>query len=161
MSPLRGLVLAMVAALPVSAQPVRVGTFDKPSIVVAYTRSQLKADTVMKPKLAERQRAMEANDTRKVQELNAWGSAQQEYTHEQLVGERPITNILAALAPGFPEIAKKAGVTLIAVDVPYAGPAVETVDVTGAILDWLKSDEATRRIIRDLSQHIPQRPGAP
>ncbi len=43
MKTLCDLTLAMFAALPASAQPVRVGTLDKASIVVAYTRSQLKA----------------------------------------------------------------------------------------------------------------------
>lgn len=152
------LFLAVLAVLPASAQAVRVGTFHKASIVVAYTRSQLKAETVMKPKLAEMQSAKEANDTKKIQELNAWGSAQQEYTHEQLAGERPLTNILEALAPAFPEIARKAGVALIAVDLPFTSPGVETVDVTDHILDWLKSDEATRRIVRELQQHKGQLP---
>ena len=144
------LILALVAAHPAMAQAVRIGTFHKASVVVAYTRSQLKADTVMKPKLAEMQRAKEANDTKKVEELNAWGGAQQEYTHEQLAGERPIDDILKALAPGFPEIARKAGVGMIAVDVPYIGPDVTVVDVTDRILDWLNSDQATRKIVQQV-----------
>jgi hypothetical protein len=121
--------------------------------VVAYTRSQLKADTVMKPKLEEMKRAKSAGDTKAIQELSAWGNGQQEYTHEQLASERPIDNILKALAPGFPEIAAKAEVAVIAVDVPFAGPGVETVDVTDFILDWLQSDDATRKIVAEVRTH--------
>ena len=94
--------------------------------------------------------AKAANDTKKVQELDAWGNARQETAHQQLTGEAPITNILEALAPGLPEIAKKARVAMIVADLPYADSSVETVDVTEMLLDWLKADERTRTIVRGL-----------
>lgn len=73
-----------------------------------------------------------------------WGTARQEYTHEQLDDKRPIDNFLEALAPASPDIARITRVVLIAVDLPYTGPGVQTVDIAGQILDWLKSEEATR-----------------
>jgi hypothetical protein len=136
----------LIAALAVAqapAQTVRVGTFHKASIVVAFYRSPLWAET-LKAEMAA------ANDTKKVQELDAWGNADQETAHQQLAGEAPITNILEALAPGFPEIAKKARVTMIVADSPYADRSVEKVDVTEILLDWLKADERTRTIVRGL-----------
>ena len=139
----------LIAALAVAqapAQTVRVGTFHKASIVVAFYRSPLWAET-LKAKMAE---MAAANDTKKVQELDAWGNAHQETAHQQLAGEAPITNILEALAPGFPEIAKKARVTMIVADLPYADRSVEKVDVTEILLDWLKADERTRTIVRGL-----------
>ena len=144
--------IGLIAALAVAhapAQTVRVGTFHKASIVVAFYRSQLWAES-LKAKMAEMAAAKTANDTKKVQELDAWGNAGQETAHQQLAGEAPITNIPEALAPGFPEIAKKARVAMIVADLPYADSSVEKVDVTEMLLDWLKADERTRTIVRGL-----------
>jgi hypothetical protein len=143
--------IGLIAALAVAqapAQTVRVGTFHKASIVVAFYRSSLWAET-LKAKMAE-MAAKAANDTKKVQELDAWGNAGQETAHQQLAGEAPITNILETLAPGWPEVAKKARVAMIVADLPYADSSVEKVDVTEMLLDWLKADERTRTIVRGL-----------
>jgi hypothetical protein len=144
--------IALIPALAVAqapAQTVRVGTFHKASIVVAFYRSPLWAES-LKAKMAEMAAAKAANDTKKVQELDMWGNAGQETAHRQLAGEAPITNILEALAPGWPEIAKKARVAMIVADLPYADSSVEKVDVTEMLLDWLKADERTRTIMRGL-----------
>ncbi|HVO51068.1 MAG TPA: hypothetical protein VMV60_08755 [Thermoanaerobaculia bacterium] len=150
---LSALALGLFVEQAAFAQGIRVGTFHRPSIVVAYTRSRLKAETVMKPKLAEMQAAKAANDSKKVDELNQWGRAQQELVHGQLAGERPIDDIVEALKPGFSEIASRAGVVLIAPDVAFAAPGVELVDVTDNVLDWLESDDATRKVVRQLREH--------
>ena len=142
----------LIAALAVAqapAQTVRVGTFQKASVVVAFYRSPLWAES-LKVKTAEMATAKTANDTKKVQELNAWGTAHQELAHRQLAGEAPITNILEALAPAWPEVAKKARVAMIVADLPYVDSSVEKVDVTEMLLDWLKPDERTRTIVRGL-----------
>ena len=131
------------------AQTIRVGTFHKQSVVVAFYRSPLWADAA-KAKVAELDAARKANDAGKVQDLEAWGSAHQELAHRQLSGDAPITNILEALSPGLPEIARRAVVKLIAPDLPFADPTVETVDVTDLLLDYLQADANTRSIVRDL-----------
>jgi len=141
--------IATLAVAQAPAQTVRVGTFHKPSIVVAFYRSPLWAVT-LKAKTAEMALAKAANDTKKVQELDAWGNAQQEMAHQQLAGEAPIANILEALAPAWPEIAKKARVSMIVADLPYADSSVQSIDVTEMLLDWLKADERTRTIVRGL-----------
>jgi hypothetical protein len=141
--------LAALAVAQAPAQTVRVGTFHKPSIVVAFYRSPLWAVTLTDKKL-EMEKAKALNDTKKVQELDAWGNAHQETAHQQLAGEAAITNILEALAPGLPEIAKKARVAMIVADLLYADSSVEKVDVTEMLLDWLKADERTRTIVRGL-----------
>ena len=143
-------VLLACASLP--AAPLRVGTFHKQSVVVAYYRSPLWS-AALKAKYAERDAAKKANDPAKVKDLEAWGGTSQELAHRQLAGEAPLTNILEALAPAYPEIAKKAKVEAIAADLPYASAEVQTVDVTDLLLDWLKADEATRKIVHDLRTH--------
>ena len=144
--------IGLIAALAVAqapAQTVRVGTFHKASTVVASYLSPLWAES-LKVKMAEMAAAKAANDTKKVQELDAWGNAQQEMAHQQLAGEAPIANILEALAPAWPEIAKKARVAMIVADLPYADSSVEKVDVTEMLLDWPQADERTRTIVRGL-----------
>ena len=141
--------IAALAVAPAPAQTVRVGTFHKASIVVAFYRSPLWAES-LKAKMAAKAAAKAANDTKKVQELDAWGNARQETAHQQLAGEAPITNILEALAPAWPEIAKKARVAMIVADLPYADSSVQSIDVTEMLLDWLRADERTRSIVRGL-----------
>jgi hypothetical protein len=58
------------------------------------------------------------------------------------MGQAPLTNILEALTPAFPSI--------VASDLLFAGPGVEKLDVTDFILDWLKADDQTRKMIRDI-----------
>ena len=143
--------IALAAGL-AGAQTIRVGTFQKASVVVAFYRSSLWAET-MKAKLAEMDAAKKANDDAKVTELQSWGSGHQDLAHRQLAGEAPIDNILEALSPGLPEIARQAGVNLIAPDLAFADRTVQTVDVTGLLLDYLKADERTRAIVHDLPKH--------
>lgn len=138
-----------IAMAQMPPQTIRVGTFHKPSVVVAFYRSPMWAEQI-KEKMAEREAAKRANDTKKVQELEAWGGKQQELAHQQLTGEASIANILDSLAVAMPEIGRKAQVAAIAVDLTFASSLVETVDVTEQILDWLKADEATRKIAREL-----------
>jgi len=94
--------------------------------------------------------AKAANDTAKIEQLDTWGGTQQEMAHKQLMGEAPLTNILDVLTPAFPSIADKAQVSVVASDLLFAGPSVEKVDVTDCFLDWLKADDTTRKMIREM-----------
>ena len=124
--------LLLLAALPAMAQTMRIGTIHKPSVVVAFYRSPVWSDILKK--------IVDPQEGKKAQDL----------AHRQLAGEAPIGNILEALAPGWPEIARQAHVAAVAVDLPYADASVQTVDVTEQVLDWLKADERTRKIVREL-----------
>lgn len=154
MKPFSIVALAALAVSLASGQTVPVGTFDKPSVVVAFYRSPQWAETV-KAKQAELAAAKLANNTQKTKDLEAWGNSQQELAHRQLEGDAPITNILNALAPQLQDLAQKAGVVLIAPDLPYADSTVRTVDVTGLLLDNLHADQRTRDIVRDLTNKAP------
>lgn len=133
------------------AQVVRAGVFDKQSVVVAFYRSPQWAE-ITKAKVAELDAAKRANETAKVQELETWGATHQELAHRQLAGDAPISNILEVLAPGLPEIARRAGVNLIAPDLAFAEPPVQTVDLTDLLLTYLKADSRTLSIVHDLQK---------
>jgi len=142
----------ILIALTGQAQTARIGTFDQQSLVVAYYRSPQWAE-IMNAKLAERDAAKKANDAAKLKELETWGQSHQDLAHHQLAGEAPITNILEALKVAWPDIAKRAGVSLIDPNPIYADPSVQKVDLTGPLLDYLKADARTRILIGDLKKH--------
>lgn len=135
----------------VSAQTLKAGIFDKTAITIAYYRSSLWAD-VLAQKQIEREQVRKAGDTKKVEELDRWGGSAQELAHKQLMGEADIGNIVEALRPGFSEVAAKAQVSIIVTGLPYSDGTVQTVDVTELLLDWLKADAQTRKIIRDMTK---------
>lgn len=126
----------------------RVGVFHRPSIVVAYYRSELWLRQVR-----ERRDALEAarraGDRKKAAELDRWGRQAQRLAHQQLDGKAPIDDIWEALRPFLPEVAARAGVSRVVLDPP---PGAEAVDVTEALLDLLQADSATREIAAKLRQ---------
>jgi hypothetical protein len=130
------------------AQTDRVGTFDRQSIVIAYYRSPMYAVT-LKERIAARDSAKRTGDSARVRELEAWGARQQETAHEQLAGNAPITNILDALRPVLDSLTKAANLRNIAQARPEDARA-GVVDVTPALLDWLKADAKTREIISQM-----------
>jgi hypothetical protein len=130
-------------------QTLRVGTFDKASVVVAFYNSpywSAKINAV----LADREKAKAAGDEQKVAELSKWGQDQQELAHRQLAGDAGIDNIVEMLRPALPAVAAKAHVGMIVFDVPWSDNSVTTVDVTDLLLDELQASAKTRRIVEQM-----------
>ncbi len=149
-----GLVAAVVAAQCGVAQTVKVGTFDRPSIVVAFYRSPMWS-AVVQGKKTEMQQAKAANDQKKVEELNKWGGDSQEMAHRQLAGEAPIDSILEMMKPMLATVAGQAHVASIVPEVPGADKTAATVDVTDLLLDQLQADAQTRQIVDQLRKTKP------
>ena len=149
-----GLVAAVVAAQCGVAQTVKVGTFDRPSIVVAFYRSPMWS-TVLNEKKTEMQQAKAARDQKKIDELNKWGGDAQELAHKQLAGEAPIDNILEMMKPMFAAVAAQAHVASIVPEVSGADKTAATVDVTDLLLDQLQADAKTRQIVDELRKTKP------
>ncbi|HUI38998.1 MAG TPA: hypothetical protein VLY22_00080 [Candidatus Nitrosotalea sp.] len=139
-----------VSAIPtLTAQTVKVGTFDRTSVAVAYYRSPQWTE-VLKEKEIERQKAKQANNQERVKELEQWGGSAQELAHKQVAGEASIANIIEALRPTFPEVAAIAHVAMIVSGLEYTDGTVESVDVTDLLLDQLKATQATRQIVEEM-----------
>lgn len=132
------------------AQEVRIGTFDRTAIVIAYYRSP-QWSAMLKQKRAEMDEARRVNDTAKMKELDAWGGQSQELAHQQLMGKAGIGNILDALQPAFEEIEQSENLSSI-LPAPARDSTAQTDDVTDRLLDWLKADDATRKTIHDFEQ---------
>jgi len=141
----------MCLTLPLTAahaQVERIGTYKPQSIVIAFYRSPMWAVT-LKERIAARDSAKRSGDTARVRELEAWGAGHQELAHHQLMGDAPLTNILDALRPALDSITKAERLRAI-VPAPSKEKNAELVDVTPALLDWLKADAKTREIIAQM-----------
>jgi len=149
-----GLVAAVVAAQCGVAQTTKVGTFDRPSIVLAFYRSPMWS-AVVQEKKTEMQQAKAANDQKKVDELNKWGGDSQELAHRQLAGEAPIDNILEMMRPMLATVEARAKVTNVVPEVPGADKTAATVDVTDLLLDQLQADAQTRQMVEQLRKTKP------
>jgi len=129
------------------AEENRIGTFDRVSIVVAYYRSSLWDETVRKQRLAQA-KAKKANDIEKMREMTAWEKKSRLWAHEQVEKGAPIKNVLEALKPAFETIKKDVKVSDVVVS-PAADTKAEAVDVTDKLLEWLKADDDTRKVIAE------------
>ncbi|MHC4445413.1 MAG: OmpH family outer membrane protein [Planctomycetota bacterium] len=132
----------------------RVGTFDSRALTVAYVHSDLH-DRYLKSLMAERNKAKKAGNTKRVKELEAQGEAAQQRVHRQTFGHARIDNILKHIKKEIPQIARKAGVDVVAEETLYHNSAVEIVDITDFVIEPFKPKEKTRKIIKDLRKRPP------
>jgi hypothetical protein len=139
-------------SMPVAAQSIPVvGTFDKPSIVLAFYRSPL-WDAILADRRFELKTVKAANDTARAKELEKYGAESQDLAMQQLVGKAPIDNILAVLQPELKELSSRMKLSAI-VDSSAADPKAATVDVTSLLMDWLKASSETRKMAGEMRQH--------
>ena len=131
-----------------NGQQAQIGVFNRQAIVVAYYRSPQWADQ-LKQHQAQLDQAKKDKDKTKVKELSSWGQDAQDRAHQQLIGKAPIDDILAVIKPGIDQIEKSANLERL-VPAPAADATEAKVDVTGQLLDWLKADDVTRRLISTL-----------
>jgi hypothetical protein len=137
---------------PVPAQSIPVvGTFDKPSIVLAFYRSPQWA-AILADRQYEMTLAKAANDTARAKELEKYGAESQDLAMQQLVGKAPIANILEVLQPEFKELTARMKLAGIA-ESPGPDPKAATVDVTSLLMDWLKASSETRKMAGEMRQH--------
>lgn len=146
------LTLTLFAACAGSAQPtLRIGTVHPAASLVAHHNSAA-WNAALAGKLAELKAAKAAGDTKKVEELEKWGATRQELAHKMLAGEAPYTQLIEYLQPFLPQVASRAGVSAVVLELPFAAPGVEVVDVTDALLDVLQVDTRVRKMCQDLRQ---------
>ena len=132
----------------------RLGIYNSRSVALAYGRSKANNEVISKL-FAEADKAKAAGDNAKLDQLKKEGAARQDRLHRQVFGDAPIDDILdGALKASLPEIEKKANVTKIATKAP-TDPAVETVDITTAMVDVFEPTPETRKLIEEIAKHPP------
>lgn len=112
---------------------VRVGTFQRGSLIMAFYRS-----AAWSAKLTElmdkRNQAAITGDLATIDQIEGQIRAMQELGNKQLAGKAPIDNIYEQLEPMWAEIAREANVQLIVADPLYLDPAAPVVDITPYLL---------------------------
>lgn len=153
-------IAVLIATLTLHAEPVRIGTFDERAVALAFYRSDLWAST-LRSKVAERNAAKQAGNTELASSLEKWGKAQQELAHKQVFEGAPIPNVLEHLSTALAEVAKAHDLAAITSDLRYTGPSTQRMDITDAIVDWLKSSKQTRAMVKTLREKGPSAIGTP
>ncbi len=132
---------------------IRIGTYDSRFVALAFYRADnmKRMRDFMGNLNLELQKAKQANDEKKLNELLAKGPAFQNLAHQQVFGNLSIPNAMETIKDRLPAIAKKMGVTLIASkwEIQYSSPEIETVDLTLQLVDLFNIDDATRKGIEE------------
>jgi hypothetical protein len=130
--------LLAAAAADAGESAVRVGTFRRAEVLVAYYRSAAWHAT-LEAKRKERDEAKAAGDAEKVQRLEAWAERAQELAHRQLAGLASLdaNGLLDHLKTLLPAVAAKARVRLVVEQPLFRDEGVELVDVTALIAKGL------------------------
>ena len=128
---------------------IRIGTYDNRAIAIAWAPS--KYNTVGK-KMEEMKKAEADGDTKKVEELKAWGKASQRQLHRQGFGKVPVDDLLAPVKDQFGDLAKRIGVDAIVWQCDFKADNVEIVDITHDIVMLYSPNERALKWIEDLKK---------
>ena len=136
----------------------RVGVYDSRAVAVAYVRSE-QFDKVMKAKMAEMEEAKTTGDTQKVEELEAWGTAQQAEVHRQGFGSAPVDNILEQIKDKLAEITEETDVIALVSKWDRKTlkdyKCADQIDVTDMIAALFGPDEKTLKTIEQMKEKKP------
>lgn len=130
----------------------RVGVYDNRAVAVAFARSKW---SPVKAKMAEHQAAKRAGDSAKVAALEKWGQSHQRLMHFQGFGHVPVGGLLAPVKKDLAALGRRMGLSAIALECDYTAPGVETVDITGAIVELYQPDDETRKVVAQLKRVKP------
>jgi hypothetical protein len=150
--------LVAIAGVAVAEKPatVKLGVYDSRAVAVAWARSPAFMESMQQMR-QERDRAKEAGDQKKVEELERQGPWMQVRMHQRGFSTAGAADLLGDLRADLPAIAKEAGVIAIVSkwELPYCDASVEQVDVTLQVAGLFHPDEATLKIIGELQVQAP------
>jgi hypothetical protein len=135
---------------------IRAGVFDSRAVVVAYAASKKHNDFITAKK-AELEKARAAGDSKKVEDLEAWGKEHQKKFHRQGFGSASVKDLLEPIKDSLPGIARAAGVQLIVSkwDLAYQSPEADLIDLTAEIVKPFLPSDKTLKTIEELKKHAP------
>lgn len=143
------------AATPKSASStgkVRIGVYDSRAIAVAWAASEFNP---VRQKMAEHAEARKNGDEKRVEELEAWGTAKQRLLHFQGFGRVPVDDLLTPVKKGVATVAKEKKLAVIVMQCDYTAPNVEVVDVTNELVDLYEPNDRTRETVRQMRNIKP------
>jgi hypothetical protein len=144
-----GVSLSVPASAQSQSNKLRIGVYDSRAVAIAYANSGMFQDS-LKTIRTDYDRAKQANDSKRVKEIDARMKLQQRRLHEQGFSTGSVAYILARVKDSLPAVAQKANVRLLVSkwELNYSSAEVETVDVTDElvalfhptdkVLEWVK-----------------------
>ena len=134
----------------------RIGVFDSRAVAVAYGNSPVGHKSLAAIR-ADYDKAKEAKDDKRMKEIENQMQTRQRRQHEQGFSTGSVANLLEAVKAELPNVAKSHGVDAIVSkwELAFASPAVETVDVTDALVKVFNPSEQGLKWIRDLLKQKP------
>lgn len=135
---------------------VRLGIYDSRAVAIAFAHSEWNG---IDAKMAEMEKAKAAGDTKKIEELEEWGPAQQARLHRQGFSTAPVDDILEHIKDNLPQIAKD--VNVIALVSKWDKKTLkryksaELIDVTDLIAAQFNPNEKILRTIEQIKKKKP------
>jgi len=99
-----------------STSETRIGIYDSRAVAVAFVGSEVYKATdgkKMADMMTEYKKAETEGNSERVEELKAWGEAQQKLLHKQAFSTAPVDDILTHIKDDILKIEKDAGLTII------------------------------------------------
>lgn len=127
--------LCVLTGATVSAQSqtnkLRIGVYDSRAVAVAQANSAEFRDS-LKSVREDYQKAKDANDEKRMKEIDSRMKLRQRRMHEQGFSTGSVAGIMAKIKAELPGVAKKAGVQVIVSkwELNYQSPDIDVVDVT-------------------------------
>ncbi|MAX27325.1 MAG: hypothetical protein CMJ19_22740 [Phycisphaeraceae bacterium] len=142
--------------------PQRVGVYDSRSIAIAFVNSPAYKQHVQPIHTANHQayaQAVEDGDTARVEQLKAWGQAQQTKLHMQAFSTEPVDEILKHVQSSLPLIKQQTGVDRLICKWDKQAMAevgkAQQVDVTLLLIDAFKPTPTQRKAAIEILKHQP------
>ena len=112
---------------------MRVGTFQRGSLIMAFYRSAFWS-AKLSDLMVQRNQAATKGDLATIDQIEGRIRVMQELADKQLAGKEPIDNIYEQLKPMWTDIAREANVQLIIYDPLFLAPGTSLVDITPYLL---------------------------
>ncbi len=135
---------------------LRVGVYDSRAIAVTYYQSE-HWNKILKAKLQEMEEAKARGDEKKVKELEAWGSGNQQKAHLQGFGTAPVHSCLDVIRDKLPDIVRQAGVDVIVSkwEFDYQSPEADVVDITDPMVAAYNPSQRVLDIVKEMKDKAP------
>lgn len=131
---------------------LHVGIYDNRAITEAYAPSKYNP---VDEKMKEYEKAKADGDSMRVKELEAWGGKHQRQLHRQGFSRVPVDDLLAHVKDQLPEVARRAGVDVIAWQCDYTSPNVELVDITKELVLLFEPSDKTLKFVDEILKLDP------
>lgn len=140
----------------------RIGIYDSRAVAVAFVGSEVYKATdgrKLADMLTEFKKAEAEGNGARLEELKAWGAAQQKLLHNQVFSTAPVDNILAHVKDAVLKIEQDAGVTAIVSKWDTTALAqykhAQQVDLTMLLVDAVKPNATQKKSAIEIQNSAP------